>query len=274
MELNVHIPDVDDFKNIYYTVSFELLKHMKRKRILITMILSILMPLLFFIIPPLLSRDYAETANIFASASLGFSNMLIIISGAIFAGDCISGEFDKKTGLFLFSTPQKKTSIYTGKFIASIIATWLIISLYYVIIASEIAFIYGTSGFSVEFGQSFLLALLYASSVVSIIYFFSGIMKKPITSTLIGFFLIMMILPIMTGILRAAEIDPWFILTYNNGLITDVLRTSNDAGSFFAQRGNSIIFEPDLWIGIGVMLAYTGILFFTGTVLADRRKME
>jgi len=274
MVVNRYIPEVDDLKNTYLTIKFEMLKHIKRKRILITLILAILIPMIFFAVPPLIGQDYADTANGFASGNLGFISMLIVISGAIFAGDCISGEFDKKTGLLLFPTPQKKSSIFVGKYIASIIATWVIVSIYYLVTASEIAAIYGVSGFTVELGQSFLLALLYASSVVSIIFFFSSIMKKPITSTLIGFFLLMMILPIITGIFTVAEVDPWFIVTHNEELITDVLGTVNEGGFGPGHEFNFTTFEPDLWSGISVMSAYTIILFLTGVIMADRRKME
>ncbi|GAG50560.1 unnamed protein product, partial [marine sediment metagenome] len=80
MAVNHYIPGVDDFKNTYLTIKFELLKHIKRKRILITLIIAILIPLIFFAVPPLLGLDYADTANGFASSNLGFINMLIIIS--------------------------------------------------------------------------------------------------------------------------------------------------------------------------------------------------
>ena len=143
MAVNRYIPDFEDFKNIYLTIKFELLKNIRRKRILITLILAILIPLIFFAVPPLLGQDYADTSNDFASSNLGFVTLLIILSGAIFAGDCISGEFDKKTHLLLFPTPQKKTSIFVGKYTASIIATWLIVSIYYFVTASEIIAIYG-----------------------------------------------------------------------------------------------------------------------------------
>ena len=274
MDINSYIPNVDDFKNIYLTIKFELLKQIRRKRILITLLLAILIPLIFYIVPPILGNDYADTANSFATSNLGFVNLLVILSGAIFAGDSISGEFENKTGLLLFPTPQRKSSIFIGKYIASIIATWFIVSLYYIITIMEIVSIYGTSGITFEMGQSFLLALLYSTSVVSIVFFFSSIMKKTITSSLIGFFLLLMILPIITGVLTVAEVDPWFIVTHNENLITDVLGNATGGGFSPGQRLNLTVFNPDLWSGIGVMSAYTVILFFTGIVMADRRKME
>lgn len=262
----MYIPNLDDLKNICLTIKFELLKHFRRKRIILTLILAIIMPMIFYIVPPLLSRDYPDSANGFAYIALGFVNLLILISGAIFTGDSISGEFENKTGLLLFPTPQRKSCIFVGKYIVSVIATCFIVSLYYLITVIELISIYGISGISIEIAQSFLIAVLYSTSVVSIVFFFSSIMKKTITSTLIGFFLLLMILPIISGVLMYAEVDPWFIITYNNSLITDVLG--------FGQGFNFSNFIPDMWSGIGVMSAYTVLLFFMGIIFAIRRKME
>jgi len=265
----------DDFKHMYLSVRFEFLKHFRRRRILITVVLAALLPLIFYIVPPLLDQDYTDAANDFAASNLGFITLLIIISGAIFAGDSISGEFEKKTGLLLFPTPQRKTSIFTGKYIASVIATWLIVTLFYLVTVIEIVSIYGVSEISVEVIQSFLIALLYSTSVVSVIFLFSSIMKRTITSTLIGFFFLMMILPIITGVLMVAEVDPWFVVTHSADLITDGL---GSGGGFVHVRGQGpiefTIFEPDLYTGIGVMAAYAIILFLIGLVFANRRRME
>jgi ABC-type transport system involved in multi-copper enzyme maturation permease subunit len=202
---------------------------------------------------------------------------LIILSGAIFAGDSISGEFEKKTGLLLFPTPQRKSSIFGSKYIASIIATWLVVSIYYLVTILEIASIYAISEITVEIAQSFLLALLYSTCVVSIVFFFSSIMKRTITSTLIGFFILMMILPIITTVFTVAEVDPWFIVTHNGDLITNVLGTGNGGGFGSGHPGqefNLTTFEPELWSGIGVMSAYTIVFFLIGIVFANRRRME
>ena len=101
---------MSDFNHFYLCVRFELTKHIKRWRLLMVVALTILIPLIFYVIPPAFNIDFAETANEFANTNLGFINLLIIISGAVFAGDAVSGEFEKKTGLSLFPTPQRRTS--------------------------------------------------------------------------------------------------------------------------------------------------------------------
>ena len=126
---------------------------------------------------------------------------------------------------------------------------------------------------TVELAKSFMLALLYSSSAVSLIYFFSAVMKRTITSTLVGFFALMMILPIIGGVLSIADVDPWFLVTHSAGLITDVMNVASTGG--FGPSGEmGIGFSPDFNEGIMVMLTYTIGFFAAGLFMANRKKME
>ena len=264
-----------DISHFFLNIGFELKKHAKRKRILLVVALAIALPLLFYAIPPLLGSDYADTANSFASTNLGFVSLLIVISGALFAGDAVSSEFEKKTGLTLYSTPQRRTSINVGKFVGALLATWLVISVYYFVTMLEIAQIFGVGAVSTEFATSFLLALAYAASVVAIIFLFSTLLKRTITSTLTGFFLLMLVLPIIAGVLQLADVEPWFLVTYSSELVTDVLGAS--AGGF-APSGPAgqlgVSFSPDFYVGVVMMVAYALSFFLIGIGLANRREME
>ena len=267
-----------DMTHVYLNVLFELKKHWKKNRIILVSLLAIALPLIFYAIPPLLDSDYSATANGFASSNLAFISLMIIISAAMFTGDSISSEFENRTGLILFPTPQRQNSIFVGKYIASVLATWLAVILYYLVTLLAIGQIYGFDQVSMEFGQSFLLALLYSASAVSLIYFFSSVMKRAITSTLIGFFALMMIMPIVSLVLTLGDVDPWFIITHSADLITDVLGTS---GASFAPGGSDggpmsglADFSPDFYVGIGVMAGYAIGFFIAGLGIANRKKME
>ena len=268
-----------DMTHVYLNVLFELKKHWKKNRIILVSLLAVALPLIFYAIPPLLDSDYSATANGFASSNLGFISLMIIISAAMFTGDSISSEFENRTGLMLFPTPQRQNSIFVGKYIASVLATWLAVILYYLVTLIAIGQIYGFDQVSMEFLQSFLLALLYSASAVSLIYFFSSVMKRAITSTLIGFFALMMIMPIVSLVLTLGNVDPWFIITHSADLITDVLGTS---GASFGPGGSSdggpmsglADFSPDFYVGIGVMAGYAIGFFIAGLGIANRKKME
>jgi ABC-2 type transport system permease protein len=272
---------VGDFRHTYLSTSLEIRKHLRRRRILITATLALLLPVIFYIVPIALDRDFAETGNAFASTNLGFVNLLIIISAAIFTGDTISGEFENRTGLLLFPTPQRRNTIFVGKFVAALLTTWIAVSLYYLVTCLEIISIYGAAELSIELAHSFLLALIYGASVVGLIFFFSSILKRTITSTLLGFFLLMMILPITSAVLSLAEVDPWFLVTHSAGLITDVFNLPS-AGGFRPGQGPGagpvvsgalVTFSPEFYLGITVMAIYAITPFLAGLMIANRKQM-
>jgi len=268
-----------DLRHVSLNVAFELKKHWKKKRIPIVMLLAIVLPLIFYAVPPLLDVDYADTANGFASTNLGFISLLIVISAAMFTGDIVCSEFENRTGLLLFPTPQRQNSIFVGKYIAALLSTWIAVSLYYLVTMLGMAQIYGMGDINIDLLKSFLLALIYSASAVSVIYFFSAVMRRSITSTLVGFFSLMMILPIVTTVLSVGNVDPWFIVTHSGDLIGDVLGVSGgefgpgqvgDGGVAFGGAS----FSPDFYLGIAVMLAYAIGFFAAGLVIANRKKME
>jgi len=263
-----------DLRDIFRTTGFEMLKHIRQRRILIAVSIAIVLPLIFYAIPPLFGMDYSSTALDFASSNLNFITLFIVISGAIFAGDAVSGEFERKTGLLLFPTPQKHTSIYIGKYLAAILTLFSGVTIYYLMIIWEIGTIYGFSDIPSELGKSYLVALLYSTSVIGVIFFFSSIMKRAITSSLVGFFILMMILPIITSVLKTVSVDPWFIVTNGADLITNVLGQS--AGGFGPGKeigtGNTI--TPDFDVGVLVIFGYALSLFWASLIFANRRKME
>jgi ABC-2 type transport system permease protein len=264
-------------RHTFLSTTLEIRKHLRRRRIIITATLAILLPIIFYIVPIAFGSDFAETGNAFASTNLGFINLLIIISAAIFTGDTISGEFENRTGLLLFPTPQRRNTIFVGKFISALLATWIAISLYFFVTSLEIISIYDAAELSIELAQSYLLALIYGASVVGLIFFFSSTLRRTITSTLLGFFLLMMILPIISSVLSIAEVDPWFLVTHSAGLITDVFNLPS-AGGFGPGQGPGgsgafVTFVPEFYLGITVMATYAIIPFLVGLVIANGKQM-
>jgi len=262
----------EDLKNTCLTVSFELKKHFRMKRMIISFGLAIGLPLIFYIVPRIWA-SFPDTAEGFATLNLSFVNLLIIISGSLFAGDAVVGEFEEKTGLLLFSTPQRHSTIFIGKYIGALLPTLAVVSIYYLTTSLEIVGIYGTGGLSIELFQSFIISLVYTTSAVSLIFFFSSILKRKITSTLLGFFSLIMILPIIESVLQfLVEVEPWYILTYSAGLITDVFVSVPPIGG--GPGGQVGQFSPDFYMGLTIMVLHTLVLFFLSVFIANRRRME
>ena len=262
-----------DLRDVFLSTQFEIKKYIKQKRLLMAVLIALLLPILFYMVPLATGGEFASTGDAFASTSLSFITILIILSGAIFAGDAVSGEQEKRTGLLLYTTPQRRNSISIGKYLVALIATYFAVSLFYSVIAIEIIVIYGTVGISLNLFKSFLIALLYSASVVSIIYFFSSSLKRSIISTLLGFFSLFLIFPIVTRVLSLAQIDPWFIVTHSADLIVNVLGVSGGGFGPGAEFGIAS-FAPEFYLGVTVMTVYAVIFFLVGIVCANRQQME
>lgn len=273
---------IDNIKSVMYdtflSTKFELKKLLRRNRIQMAAILAIFLASVFYIVPTIWDVDLADTAKGFASTNLGFVNLFIIISAVLFGGDIVSSEFENETGLILFPTPQNHNSIFIGKYIASVLTTFTAVSIYYGVTALEIQYVYGLSNIIVEFGKSYLFSILYMFGAVSLIFFFSSTLKRSITSALLGFFSLLMILPITGNVLKMVDIEPWFLITYYEGFITEVLGVVETGGIGPGKTGGPFTttasFSPDFHTGIYVILGYTVILFLLGLYFANRRRME
>ena len=255
----------NDIFETYLSVKFELLKHLKRRRLLIIAALAVVVPLIFYVRVP-------STAALFVDEVLIFANILIIISAAMFAGDAISGEFERKTHLILFPTPQRRGTIFAGKYLAAVLATFLVVLLYYVILTLQTAQLFGWGEIPRELGKSFLVSLIYALAAISVIYFFSAALKRTISSTIVGFLSLIMVLPIISFILQRVNQEPWFIVTYSANLITNVLGVSGNPFNPGGQQPPVAEFTPKLGIGIAVMIAYAIVFLVAGMLIASRRE--
>ncbi len=262
----------EDLYNTWLTISFELKNHFRRKRVIISFSLAVILPLIFYVVPKIWA-EFPDSADEFASLSLSFVNLLIIIAGSLFAGDVISGEFEEKTGLLLFPTPQRHMTIFIGKYIGALIPTMMVVSIYYLTTSVEVIGIYGTGALNHNMAKSFLVALVYTTSAVSVVFFFSSLLQRKITSMLLGFFSLMMILPVISNVLQfIVEVEPWYIVTYSAGLITDVFAVTMTIGG--GPGGQFLLFTPDFHLGLVVMVVYTLVFLFLGILISIKRRMR
>lgn len=256
----------NDIFETYLSVKFELLKHLKRRRLIIVAALAIVVPLIFYVKVP-------STASQFADEVLTFHNLLIVVSAAMFAGDAVCSEFERKTNLLLFPTPQRRGTIFAGKYLAAAIATFLVVVLYYVVLTLQMAQLYGWGAIPAELAKSFLVALIYSLAAVSVVYFFSAALKRSISSTIVGFLSLIMVLPVVSFILQRVNQEPWFIVTYSANLITDVLGVAVNP-LFGSGNGPPSLpeFTPKFGVGIAVMIAYAVVFLVSGMLIASRRE--
>jgi len=252
------------FSETWLSLRFELLKHLKRRRLAILVVLATILPLLPLIRTP-------DTALGFAGNSLGFMTVLIVVSAAMFAGDAVCGEFEKKTSLLLFPTPQNRASIFAGKYLAALACTFLVISLWYLVLTLETGALYGWREMPEDMWKSFLTALIFSTAAVGVAFLVSSILKRSISATILVFLILMMIMPVAVMIMTLLESEPWFVVTYSANLITTVLGTTSSLP--MGPHGDVVQqFTPTFGRGVVVMVTYAVVCVAAGMAIAVRKE--
>ena len=259
---------LEDFRHIRINTSYELRKHMRRKRIFVALFFCIVMPILIYVIPTAFDMAPPDRWEDFAKSLLGFVDIIIIICAAMFIGDCVSGELEKKTALITYTSPQRRTSIFLGKYLAGILLMVLLITVYYLIALAEIHAIYTVGVVEIDFLVSYLLAIVYIFLIGSLAFLFSAVLKRMILSTILIILLQIMILPIFQLIFQLIGREPWFLYSYSSSTIVTI----------FGQQELTLMdityYVPEYATAVGVMAAYAMTFFLLGMGIALRRQVQ
>ena len=227
------------------------------------------------------STPLAFYTSWFGSGVLGSPATNVILFCAIFfGGDAISGEFQNKTGYFTAANPVLRSTLYTGKWVAALAASLLMFGTFSAIAVSNAAYYFGVAAFPHELGESLLFSLVYLVAVLGFTFFFSSLFKNISMSMLVTAVLFLFGFRLIQEIVSSiARIEPWFILTYSSGIISNILAVPYPAhilaGGRDAFTGMSVIqYNPMVFEGLGIMLTYFAITFALGLALFEWKEFK
>ena len=103
-----------DIRHIGLMIGFELLRHFRRKRVYVVLVLSLFFSLIFYVIAKIANFNMPDESNEFILINLISVNFFIIIIVSVFGGDSVSGDFQRKTGLLLFTSPSIGSPSFSG----------------------------------------------------------------------------------------------------------------------------------------------------------------
>lgn len=257
----------EDFYTLKLNIKFELLKTISQSRLLLVSIIAVAMPFLFYIVPVIAGDPLPDTANGFLASIMGFVYLIMVLAAIFFGGDAIAVERYAKTALLIYPLPQKRTSIFLGKYISQLLSSWFIVSLYYATSAVLVIYYYGFEELSEEMAKSILFAFVFMTALLSIAFFLSSIVKNPAGAMMLTFFLLFMFGPIINMVLIGIDANTDWIITNYSGLITQVYRFPSQ--SFGPGMSNS----PDFYEGINLSLIYAGISGFLSWIFMMRQEV-
>ncbi len=262
---------MSEFEKLKVITKYELLKHLRRKRLFAVMGIVIAVVLSILVGLPVFGVDYPDDITVMAGM-LSISATLASIGAVFFGGDAIAGEFERKTGYILFPTPVKRTIIVIGKYLACYVAVALIILLGYGIVCVSLLGIYGQ--IPIEVGTSFILCLLFAGRVLSLTFFFSSISRGAMGATVMTLAFIMLISGTIDGVLMMAGQPSWFLLSRAGDTIIVVypgFKAMMMAGMGVGMPAGAV--EYDIGLSAAAMAAYLVVCFFLSVFFTRRREM-
>ncbi|MGQ4892851.1 MAG: ABC transporter permease [Candidatus Njordarchaeia archaeon] len=261
------------FKQFFVITKFELLRHLRRRRVYFMAAILALIMFLPQIITTALNLGIPDDPKDFITQQLSMIDMLIILSATFFAGDVLVSEYEKRTGYTLFPNPLRKEVIYMGKMASSLLASLMVILIYYIYGAATTYVYYST--IPGEIWTSLGYAILYTFAVVGLAFLFNVLNRSTMTSTLLTFFTLFMILPIVTNVISLTGSEPWYILTYAADVITLVFNPPKVRKVEIKVRGMTLYqFYPDFYASTLVILAYAVVTIFASLIMFKKRELK
>ncbi len=283
VDVNQQIGTPGSLDQLFIITKYELLNYFRSRRFLILLIIGLIID---FILTGIIGYYRPQS---FLSSNLSFYGgwvgqsitFIIILSAIFFGGDSISGEFQNKTGFFIASRPIRRSSIYIGKWIASFVASLLIMFIFLAITIANGIYYFGYS-IPYQLGDAILFSILYLAAVLGFAFFFSSLFKSSAYSILITIILFLFAFTLMQDLISSlVGIEPWFIITYTAGIITNIftvpfpahiVHSTTQIGpkrTIFTTTYNATISE-----GLIIMAGYFIISTILGLFIFEKREFN
>ncbi|HVP23244.1 MAG TPA: ABC transporter permease [Conexivisphaerales archaeon] len=208
---------------------------------------------------------------------------IVILSGIFFGGDAIASEFQNRTGYFLIPNPIRRSSVYVGKWIAAFTASMLVFTVFLAITIAN-GLYYFPSGVPVEFLESVAFSIVYLVAVMGFTFFFSSLFKTSSYSILVTAILLLFVFSFLEFLVSdLVKVEPWFILTYGAGIISNVMVVDPVTGKpaypphvvtqTFGPGGRISLTTYNVTIpeGLMILLGYFVITAVIGLILFERK---
>ena len=249
----------DDLRQSYVVMKNEMTKFFRGKRMLIFLGLAIAVFLLITVLPYLVGESLSKDPEQIILNYISFVSLLVLLAATLFASVTIVSEYEERTALILFTRPIKKSSVFLGKFSASLIIGVAFVIMYYIFVALISLIV--ARGIDPALAKSLLLAIMYAIGAFGVAILISSIMKKASTSTIITFVILLMILPIISMAL-SISVDVWWMLDQASNAISYILPGNKSALDLMQIPVPSVFKESLVMVAWGLVSSVAAYILF------------
>jgi ABC-2 type transport system permease protein len=231
---------------------------------------------------------YYRPAEFVAGDSLGFYgagwgsfvNLVVVLSAAFFGGDAISGEFQNRTGYFLVPNPIRRGAILTGKYLAALGASSIVLGVFALVMMANAFYYFPSNPLPGGFLQSLAFSWVYLLAALSLVFAFSSLFKNSSISILMSVILLLLVFNIVDTVASiVVGIEPWFSITYGAGIVSNILQEPYPANhiSQSVPIGGGRVFRVDTYNatvpeGLAILGVYFVVMAVIGLWLFQRKE--
>jgi len=186
----------------------------------------ILYMLIVFLVPALTLThviQQPQDVSTFLSVPISFFGDLATLGSALLAGDAISQDFGRQ-GLFTLSQPFGRARIMFTRYLSALSASAGLVIAYFALAAVTGYAYYGQV--TPNYAEMVGLAVLYVAALVAFVMLCSSLFKSSSISIVVAILLVILAMPIATGILELTTIEPWFFITYAASAIPAIAQST------------------------------------------------
>ena len=219
-----HVPS--DAVQTGIVTKYEFLNYFRARRFYVLLVIGLAISVLLTVVVAYRrSETFLSSPLAFYSGWWGMSvDFVIVLSGIFFGADAISNEFQNRTGYFLVPNPIKRSSIYAGKWLASLMASLVILVIYTAITVANGVYYFGLD-VPYQLWESIGFAIVYLAAVLGFSFFLSSIFKSSSISILVTAILFLFVFPFLETLILPTLVgmEPWFLITYGAEIVGQVL---------------------------------------------------
>jgi ABC-2 type transport system permease protein len=268
----------DGLKQAVLLSRYQLRDYLRSRRFVLMMaIVAVIGAILSFVLYHFNGAGLTGSADAFyGTLWAGGITVVIIFSGIIFGGDAIAGEFQNRTGYFLMGLPIRRGSVYVGKFLAAFGASLVAVLFYLAILLANGAYYLGAAAAPVSLFESFFIAILYLLALLGAVFLFSSMFKNSLYAVLVVAVLFLFGFTIIQDLIAGlVKIEPWFIITYAQNVISypfDSVIPPHLTTVVRPGGGHVTSYNPTYLEGLVIMVGYFIFTAVGGLLLFEREE--
>jgi len=202
----------DDLRQIGVVTKYELLKHIRSKRMVVFVAIAALLFSLITVLSIFLDGGLPDDKKEFMKTYLSMVNLLIVIGVSLFCASTIAAEFEERTALLMFPRPIKKTSFFLGKVLACYVVCGVIIAVYY--LACMLLSLVAAGGLDMNVFGSLGIALMFMFGAGGFALLMSSIFKRGAMAVIVTIAVLMLVFNIVDSMLSVFGTEPVYSITY------------------------------------------------------------